>query len=40
MPRMRMIDGFNEGWICFEQADVVKGETTLLKVLRELAAKT
>ncbi|MDR0189013.1 NmrA family NAD(P)-binding protein [Pseudomonas yamanorum] len=38
MPRMRMIDGFNEGWICFEQADVVKGETTLLKVLRELAA--
>jgi len=40
MPRMRMIDGFNEGWICFEQADAVKGETTLLKVLRELAAKT
>ncbi|MBV6659618.1 NmrA family NAD(P)-binding protein [Pseudomonas yamanorum] len=38
MPRMRMIDGFNEGWICFEQADVVMGETTLLKVLRELAA--
>jgi len=40
LPRMRMIDGFNEGWICFEHAEVVKGETTLLKVLRELAAKT
>jgi uncharacterized protein YbjT (DUF2867 family) len=39
LPRMRMIDGFNEGWICFEHAGVVKGETTLLKVLRELAAK-
>lgn len=38
LPRMRMIDGFNEGWICFELAQVVKGETTLLKVLRELAA--
>ncbi|MGC6369892.1 hypothetical protein [Pseudomonas sp. K2I15] len=40
MPRMRMIDGLNEGWICFEHAEVVKGETTLLRVLRELAAKT
>lgn len=39
LPRMRMVDGFNEGWICFEHAEVVKGETTLLKVLRELATK-
>lgn len=36
MPRMRMVDGFNEGWICFEHAHVIKGTTPLLTVLREL----
>jgi uncharacterized protein YbjT (DUF2867 family) len=37
LPRMRMLDGFNEGWITFEHADVVKGDTTLLTVLHGLA---
>lgn len=37
MPRMRMVDGFNEGWICFEHDKVLKGNTTLLTVLRELS---
>jgi uncharacterized protein YbjT (DUF2867 family) len=37
LPRMRMVDGFNEGWICFEQEQVLKGDTSLLTVLRELA---
>ena len=36
MPRMRMVDGFNEGWICFEHEHVIKGTTPLLTVLREL----
>jgi len=40
LPRMRMIDGFNEGWICFEGNDVVKGQTSLTTVLRGLADKT
>lgn len=37
-PRMRMLDGFNEGWIEFEQdrANVVKGVVTLETVLKEL----
>jgi uncharacterized protein YbjT (DUF2867 family) len=36
--RMRMLDGFNEGWIAFEgkQADIVKGEVELTTVLRGL----
>ncbi|MCS4245978.1 NmrA family NAD(P)-binding protein [Pseudomonas sp. BIGb0164] len=37
LPRMRMVDGFNEGWICFEHEHVIKGSTPLLTVLRELA---
>lgn len=39
LPRMRMIDGFNEGWICFEgsKAERAKGEMTLDTVLRKLA---
>lgn len=37
LPRMRMVDGFNEGWICFEHEQVLKGDTSLLTVLRELA---
>ncbi|MFF2907219.1 NmrA family NAD(P)-binding protein [Paenibacillus sp. NPDC057934] len=38
MPRMRMIDGFNEGWIDFEGGAVEfrKGQTSLDTVLREL----
>lgn len=33
-PRMRMLDGFNEGWIAFE-GTARKGSTTLETVLRE-----
>ncbi|KAF1028990.1 MAG: NAD(P)H azoreductase [Pseudomonas sp.] len=40
LPRIRMIDGFNEEWICFEFDNVVKGETPLINVLRELPEKT
>ena len=40
LPRMRMVDGFNEGWICFEQEQVLKGDTSLQTVLRELADNT
>jgi NAD(P)H dehydrogenase (quinone) len=38
MPRIRMLDGFNEGWISFEQgeAGTRKGGTTLESVLKEL----
>ncbi|HEY4352542.1 MAG TPA: NmrA family transcriptional regulator, partial [Paraburkholderia sp.] len=38
LPRMQMLDGFNEGWIDFEQdrAQVRKGEVELETVLREL----
>lgn len=38
-PRIRMLDGFNEGWIEFEGdlASVIKGETALDTVLRGLA---
>ncbi len=40
-PRMRMLDGFNEGWIEFERpAAVRKGSTTLDTVLGRLAART
>ncbi|MGT2471830.1 NmrA family NAD(P)-binding protein [Paraburkholderia terrae] len=40
LPRMRMVDGFNEGWICFEgkDADIVKGEVELETVLRALVS--
>ena len=40
-PRVRMLDGFNEGWIEFENdgADIVKGRTTLETVLRGLLAQ-
>jgi NAD(P)H dehydrogenase (quinone) len=39
--RMRMLDGFNEGWIRFETDDarVLKGKTTLDEALRELVLK-
>ncbi|CAB3808522.1 NAD(P)H azoreductase [Paraburkholderia ultramafica] len=40
LPRMRMVDGFNEGWISFEgkEADIVKGEVELETVLRALVS--
>jgi uncharacterized protein YbjT (DUF2867 family) len=40
MPRMRMLDGFNRGWIAFEgaAADIVKGQVELETVLRQLVA--
>jgi len=40
MPRIRMLDGFNEGWIDFESGEVNsrKGRTTLEAVLRSLVA--
>jgi uncharacterized protein YbjT (DUF2867 family) len=37
-PRMRMIDGFNEGWIDFHDGRVIKGRTTLWQVMAELVA--
>ena len=39
-PRMRMLDGFNAGWIAFEgdASTVRKGATGLDAVLRELVA--
>jgi len=43
MPRIRMLDGFNEGWICFENpAEVRRGTielATVLKTLVERAAR-
>ncbi|WP_201313406.1 NmrA family NAD(P)-binding protein [Dyella sp. EPa41] len=41
-PRMRMLDGFNEGWIDFEhgQAGSLKAETTLETVLRSLVERS
>ena len=40
-PRIRMLDGFNAGWIEFEgdRAGVIQGETALETVLRGLAAR-
>jgi uncharacterized protein YbjT (DUF2867 family) len=35
-PRIRMLDGFNEGWIDFESREVVKGATTLDTVVSAL----
>jgi uncharacterized protein YbjT (DUF2867 family) len=41
LPRMRMLDGFNEGWIAFEgeDADIVKGDVELETVLRALVSE-
>ena len=38
LPRMRMLDGFNEGFLAFEgeEADIVRGEVELETVLRDL----
>lgn len=40
LPRMRMLDGFNEGWIAFagDDASVQKGDVELETVLRQLVA--
>ncbi len=40
LPRMRMLDGFNEGWIAFaeDDASVYKGDVELETVLRRLVA--
>ncbi|HUB24291.1 MAG TPA: NmrA family NAD(P)-binding protein, partial [Tepidisphaeraceae bacterium] len=40
-PRIAMLDGFNEGWICFEsdEAYTMKGNVALETVLRNLLAK-
>ncbi|CAG4892477.1 NAD(P)H-binding protein [Paraburkholderia gardini] len=41
VPRMRMLDGFNEGWIRFEvsEAETVKGVVTVETVLRGLIGR-
>jgi len=41
-PRMRMLDGFNQGWIDFEhgQAGSIKASTTLEVVLRDLVERS
>ena len=37
MPRIQMLDGFNEGWLAFQDpAGVLQGSTTLETVLRGL----
>lgn len=38
MPRVRMLDGFNEGWIEFERGEAgsEKGKTSLKTVLKGL----
>ena len=40
LPRVRMLDGFNEGWIEFQDhgRSAVKGKTPLLDVIRALVA--
>jgi uncharacterized protein YbjT (DUF2867 family) len=41
VPRMRMLDGFNEGWITFEdERGVVRGHVELETVLRELLSQS
>lgn len=39
LPRMQMLDGFNEGWIDFEgrREDIVLGTTPLVEVIRKLS---
>jgi uncharacterized protein YbjT (DUF2867 family) len=40
MPRIRMVDGFNEGWIDFEgRHEVVKGSTRLIDVIGKLTRR-
>ncbi len=40
LPRIRMLDGFNEGWICFENpAEVRTGKVELASVLKTLVER-
>jgi NAD(P)H dehydrogenase (quinone) len=41
MPRIQMLDGFNEGWIDFEgeKASVLKGQVDLETVLLALVSE-
>jgi NAD(P)H dehydrogenase (quinone) len=39
LPRMRMLDGFNEGWLSFEH-EPIKGEVELDTVLRGLIERS
>jgi len=41
IPRIRMLDGFNEGWIDFERGEVgsQKGNVALETVLKGLIAR-
>jgi uncharacterized protein YbjT (DUF2867 family) len=41
IPRIQMLDGFNEGWIKFEGggAGLVKGKVSLAKVIRQLVGE-
>jgi uncharacterized protein YbjT (DUF2867 family) len=41
LPRMRMLDGFNEGWIDFEgnTGEIIRGRIGLDTVLRELVSR-
>jgi len=41
IPRIQMLDGFNEGWITFEGggASLVKGKVSLAEVIRKLAGE-
>ena len=41
-PRMRMLDGFNEGWIDFRYggSKAIKGQTNAITVIASLAAST
>jgi len=36
IPRIRMLDGFNEGWIDFKSGKALKGKVTLEEVLQTL----
>ncbi|WP_028208003.1 NmrA family NAD(P)-binding protein [Paraburkholderia nodosa] len=40
LPRMRMLDGFNEGWICFSKPadEILRGDVELDTVLEALAS--
>jgi uncharacterized protein YbjT (DUF2867 family) len=40
LPRIRMLDGFNEGWIRFEGSNVLKGRVALAEVVRDLVRNT
>jgi uncharacterized protein YbjT (DUF2867 family) len=39
VPRIQMVDGFNEGWIAFETPSPVKGKVHLRTVIHALASK-